>query len=55
VVAARDRQHGIDTAAIRERRGRELGLKVPQVPHPNSIDDLGRQWTTSGDDQPTKI
>jgi hypothetical protein len=55
VVAARDRRCGVDTASIRERRGRELGLKVPQVPHPNSMEDLGRQWTASGDDQPTKI
>jgi hypothetical protein len=54
VVAARDRRYGVDTAAIRERRGRELGLKVPQVPHPTSMDDRGRQWTASGDDQPTK-
>jgi hypothetical protein len=55
VIAARDKKHGVDTAAIRERRGRELGLKVPQVPHPNSMDDLGRQWTADSDDQPTKI
>jgi hypothetical protein len=55
VVAARDKEFGVDTAAIRARRGRELGLKVPQIPPPKSTDELGRQWTASGDDQPTKI
>jgi hypothetical protein len=54
VVAARDKEFGVDTAAIRARRGRELGLEVPQIPQPKSMDDLGRQWTASGDDRPTK-
>jgi hypothetical protein len=54
VVAARDKECGLDTAAIRARRGKELGLEVPQIPHPKSMEDLGRQWTASGDDKPTK-
>ncbi|HKM80817.1 MAG TPA: DUF1264 domain-containing protein [Candidatus Acidoferrum sp.] len=54
VVAARDKEFGIDTAAIRARRGKELGLEVPQIPQPKSMDDLGRQWTASGDDKLTK-
>jgi uncharacterized protein DUF1264 len=54
VVAARDKDFGVDTAAIRARRGKELGLEVPQIPQPKSMDDLGRQWTASGDDKPTK-
>lgn len=54
VVAARDKEFGIDTAAIRARRGKELGLEVPQIPQPKSMDALGRQWTASGDDKPTK-
>jgi hypothetical protein len=54
VLAARDKAFGVDTAAIRARRGKELGLEVPQIPQPKSIDDLGRQWTASGDDKPTK-
>ena len=54
VVAARDKECGVDTAAIRARRAQEFGLKVPQIPQPKSMDDLGRQWTASGDDQPTK-
>lgn len=54
VVAARDKEHGVDTAAIRTRRGKELGLEVPQIPHPKSMDDHGRQWTANGDDKATK-
>jgi hypothetical protein len=54
VVAARDKQFGVDTAAIRARRSQELGLPVPQIPQPKSMDDLGRQWTASGEDKPTK-
>ena len=54
VVAERDKAFGVDTAAIRARRGNELGLEVPQIPQPKSMDDLGRQWTACGDDKPTK-
>ncbi len=54
VVAARDKEFGIDTAAIRARRGKEFGLEVPQIPQPTSMNDLGRQWTASGDDRPTQ-
>jgi hypothetical protein len=54
VLAARDRDFGVDTAAIRARRGKEFGLEPPQIPQPKSMDDLGRQWTATGDDRPTK-
>jgi Protein of unknown function (DUF1264) len=54
VVAARDKKFGVDTAVIRARRGKKLGLEVPQIPHPKSMEDLGRQWTASGEDKPTK-
>jgi hypothetical protein len=53
VVAARDKEFGVSTAEIRERRGRDIGLAVPSVPLPKTLDDLGRQWTTAGDDKPT--
>jgi hypothetical protein len=53
VVAARDKEFGVSTAEIRERRGRDIGLAVPSVPLPKSLDDFGRQWTTAGDDKPT--
>jgi hypothetical protein len=55
VVATRDKEFGVDTAAIRARRGKDLGLNVPQIPPPKSMDALGRQWTASGDDRPTRM
>jgi len=54
VVAARDKEFGTDTAAIRARRAKEFGLEVPQIPQPKALDELGRQWTASGEDKPTK-
>ena len=54
VVASRDRQFGVDTAAIRAARGKEFGLAVPQVPFPKDMAEAGRQWTAGGDDKPTK-
>jgi hypothetical protein len=54
VVADRDRQFGVSTVEVRARRGRELGLEVPQVSFPKSMDQAGRQWTDSGEDRPTR-
>lgn len=54
VVADRDRRFGVSTAEVRARRGRELGLQVPRVSFPKSMDQAGRQWTDSGDDRPTR-
>jgi hypothetical protein len=53
VVAARDKEFGVSTAEIRERRGREIGLAVPSVPFAKSVSDVGRQWTATGEDKPT--
>lgn len=53
VVATRDRQFKVSLETIRERRTKEIGYEVPQVSLPKSIDDLGRQWTNDGADQPT--
>jgi Protein of unknown function (DUF1264) len=53
VVAERDRQFNVSTAKIRERRGREIGLAVPQIPLPKTLAELGRQWTATGEDKPT--
>jgi hypothetical protein len=52
VIAQRDRQFNVSTARIRARRCRELGLEVPQVAPPRSLDAVGRQWTDGGDDRP---
>ncbi|MBI3267423.1 MAG: DUF1264 domain-containing protein [Planctomycetes bacterium] len=51
LVDARDKQFGISTAEIRERR-RAFGFPVPNLPEPKSMEDLGRRWTTEGADQP---
>lgn len=52
VVAERDRKFGVSTAKIRAQRVESFGLEVPQVP-PKGFDEIGRQWTAAGADQPT--
>lgn len=54
VVAARDKEFGCTTAKIREKRCKELGLEVPKVSLPKSVDQVGRQWTDAGEDKATK-
>jgi hypothetical protein len=54
VLLDRDKQFKVDTAKIRETRGKEFGLEVPKVSPPKDMDVIGRQWTDSGDDKPTK-
>jgi hypothetical protein len=51
-LADRDRKLGINTAELRRRR-RVLG-RVPQIDPPKSINDLGRQWTNDGPDEPAR-
>jgi hypothetical protein len=52
LIEARDRKLGIATEEVRKRRARVLGLPVPQIAPPKSIEDLGRQFTNQGPDQP---
>jgi len=54
VVAARDKEFGCSTAKIREARGKALGLEVPNVAPPKDLAAIGRQWTNTGDDKPTR-
>jgi hypothetical protein len=54
VVAQRDRMYGVKIETIREQRTRAIGFAPPQVPFPDSLDTIGRQWTKSGDDKPTR-
>ena len=54
VVAARDKEFGVDTAAIRNRRIKQIGMEPPKVSLPKDMNSVGRQWTDSGDDTPTK-
>lgn len=54
VIAERDKLFGVDTAKIREARLKGFGLDVPNVARPKDRDVVGRQWTDSGPDTPTK-
>jgi Protein of unknown function (DUF1264) len=54
VVAARDKQFHVSADEIAKERCLEIGLDVPKVSHPRSIDDTGRQWTDYGEDKPTR-
>lgn len=54
MISKRDAQFGITTDAIRERR-KAFGFAVPNIPPPKSKNDLGRQFTASGADVPTKL
>jgi hypothetical protein len=54
LVARRDKEFGVDTARVREARVKAFGLNPPDVPPPKDVDAVGRQWTASGDDKPTK-
>jgi hypothetical protein len=54
VVAGRDQTYKCDTNKIRAKRIDRFGLEVPQVPLPESIHTIGRQWTAAGEDKPTK-
>ncbi|SFH58251.1 DUF1264 domain-containing protein [Planctomicrobium piriforme] len=55
VIAARDEEFGVKTAEIRKKRIQGIGYDVPAVPAPKDIDVIGRQWTASGEDKPTKV
>jgi hypothetical protein len=54
VVARRDKELHVSTAKLREQSCQELGLEVPRVPLPKSMDAVGRQWTDHGDDRPKR-
>jgi hypothetical protein len=53
VLTGRDQQFQVSAAKIREHRCNALGLEVPKVSHPKSMDHAGRQWTNEGPDEPT--
>ena len=52
VLAARDKEFGVKTAAIRQKRIEAIGYEAPAVPQPKDMDVIGRQWTATGADQP---
>jgi len=53
VLGARDKQFNVKAAEIREKRGQSIGWQVPKVSLPRSVDQVGRQWTDDGEDEPT--
>jgi hypothetical protein len=54
LLAKRDKDFNVNVNELRAKRAKEFGLEVPQVPPPKAMDELGRQWTASGDDAPKK-
>ena len=54
VIAARDKQFHVNGTQIREHRCQMIGLEVPKVSLPKSIEQVGRQWTDEGEDKPTR-
>ncbi len=54
IIAARDKEFGVDCDKLRELRGQAIGFEVPQIPQPKDLAEAGRQWTASGEDKPTK-
>jgi len=55
LIAERDKQFGVSTAAVQAERVEALGYAVPQVPQPRSVTTIGRQWTAEGEDRPTPL
>ena len=54
VIAARDKEFGVKTADIRKQRIEAIGYEVPAVPQPKDVDVIGRQWTATGEDKPSR-
>lgn len=55
VLAQRDREFKVSAEKLRATRTTEIGFEAPQVPFPTSVDQVGRQWTATGDDKPKKV
>ena len=54
VLAARDKELKVDSAKISAARVKAIGYQPPNVALPKDGNAVGRQWTDSGDDKPTK-
>lgn len=52
VLADRDKKFKVVTADIKKRRA-HIG-PIPQIDFPKSLDDVGRQWTNEGPDEPKR-
>ncbi|MCF6159458.1 MAG: DUF1264 domain-containing protein [wastewater metagenome] len=54
MIDRRDKQFGISTDELRKRR-EIYGYQVPKVKLPESVAEIGRQWTSKGPDEPEKL
>jgi hypothetical protein len=54
LVDKRDKKFGIATADIRERR-KAMKICVPQLPEAKSVEEVGRQFTKDGADEPVPL
>jgi hypothetical protein len=52
LLADRDRKFNCSTKEIRKRRA-HIG-PIPQIDAPKTLDELGRQWTSDGPDEPRR-
>lgn len=50
-----EQQCKLSIEQVRERRKQQLGLPMPTVAQPKSIDFIGRQWTNEGADTPEAL
>lgn len=54
LLAERDKQFNVNTAKISATRVKEFKYEVPNVALPKDMNTIGRMWTNSGPDVPTK-
>ncbi len=54
MIGERDKQFGVSTTRAQAERCEAMGYEMPQVPPPQSVATIGRQWTASGEDRPTR-
>lgn len=54
VLAARDKEFKVDTAKVAAGRQEAFGLELPNVSLPKDLNAVGRQWTDTGPDEPTR-
>jgi hypothetical protein len=54
LLEERDKQFNVNTEKIRNARVKEFKYEVPNVALPKNLDSIGRQWTNTGEDKPTR-
>ena len=54
LLAKRDAEFKVDSRKMSAARTAELGMDVPKVSVPKDMNAIGRQWTNTGEDKPTR-